>query len=186
MHILLTLIAQSTPSTTAAKASKSSGSYVPLLIIVGLFGLVYVFFLRPRQQRMRQQQTATRELGVGDEVMSAGGIFGRVVALDADEVEVEVAPGVVMTFVRRAISPRPAPGATGGSGAGSRRATTQTSEPVDDPWEAEPEPDGPGDTAGFIADAPADSSGPATGGTHQPGASSPAETRPEGPDQSGS
>ena len=165
MHLLLTLIAQSTTPTTAAKASKSSGSYVPLLIIVALFGLVYVFFLRPRQQRMRQQQTATRELGVGDEVMSAGGIFGRVVALDADQVEVEVAPGVVMTFVRRAISPRPAPGAATGPGAGSRRTTTQTSEPIDDPWEAEPEPDGPGDTAGFIA---------------------PPETGPDHPDQPGS
>ena len=175
MHLLLTLIAQSTTPTTAAKATKSSGSYVPLLIIVALFGLVYVFFLRPRQQRLRQQQTATKELGVGDEVMSAGGIFGRVVAIDADQVEVEVAPGVVMTFVRRAISPRPAPGAAAAGGAGTRRGATQAAEPIDDPWE--PEPDGPGDTAGFIGE---------SGGSTSPGGSTASETGPDAPDQSGS
>ena len=107
MHLLLHLLAQSTPSTTS-KTSKSSGSSVaPLIIIVGIFAVAYFLFLRPRQQRLRQQQTAAKQLSVGDEVMSAGGIHGRVVALDNDVVEVEVAPGVVMTFTRRAISPRP-------------------------------------------------------------------------------
>lgn len=127
MHPFLILLAQSTTSTTVAKSTKSSGSYVPLLVIIVVFALVYVLFLRPRQQRLRQQQTTARQLAVGDEVMSAGGIYGRVVALDADSVEVEVAPGVVMTFTRRAISARPAPG-----GAGSARSAVP--EPVDEPW----------------------------------------------------
>ncbi len=72
-----------------------------------VFGAVYFFFIRPRQQRMRQQQTQARQLSVGDEVVSAGGIHGRVVAIDNDVAEVEVAPGVVMTFLRRSISARP-------------------------------------------------------------------------------
>lgn len=106
MHFLIHVLAQSTPPTTA-KASKSSGSSVaPLLIIVVIFAVVYFLFIRPRSQRMRQQQTAAKQLSVGDEVMSAGGIYGRVVALDNDAVEVEVSKGVVMTFTRRAISPR--------------------------------------------------------------------------------
>lgn len=131
MHLHLILLAQSTPSTTVAKSTKSSGSYVTLLVILVLFALVYFLFLRPRQQRMRQQQTAARQLSVGDEVMSAGGIYGRVVALDADEVEVEVAPGVVMTFTRRAISARQ-PSAGGGATA---------AEPVDEPWQVEKDGD---------------------------------------------
>lgn len=136
MHHLIHLLAQSTTSTTAGKNTKSSGSYLPLLVIAVIFLLVYFLFLRPRQQRLRQQQTAAKELSVGDQVMSAGGIYGRVVALDADEVEVEVAPGVVMTFTRRAINPRPQP-------AGGPTAA----QPVDEPWNP-PEPDGPGDKAG--------------------------------------
>jgi preprotein translocase subunit YajC len=136
MHLFLSLLAQASTPTTVAKSTKSSGSYVPILILVVLFGAVYLLFLRPRQQRMRQQQQATRQLSVGDEVMSAGGIYGRIVALDADAVEVEVSPGVVMTFTRRAISARPQP--TG--------AAAPAAEPVDEPWQVEP--DGPGDRAG--------------------------------------
>jgi preprotein translocase subunit YajC len=138
MHLQhLLLVAQSSSPTTVAKSAKSSSSYVPLLIIILVFAAVYFLFLRPRQQRLRQQQTGAKVLSVGDEVMSAGGIFGRVVALDADEVEVEVAPGVVMTFMRRAISPR----TTNRTGT-SPPARSQ----VDEPWDVEP--DGPGDTAG--------------------------------------
>ncbi|HMC40770.1 MAG TPA: preprotein translocase subunit YajC [Acidimicrobiales bacterium] len=133
MHALLTLLAQSTTPTTAAKSTRSSGSYVPLLIIIGVFAVVYFGFLRPRQQRLRQQQTAARELGIGDEVVSAGGIYGRVVALDANEVEVEVAPGVVLTFLRRAISPRTQGGPAGGAGRGFGGAPTRGSQPVDEP-----------------------------------------------------
>ena len=46
-------------------------------------------------------------LSIGDEVVSAGGIYGRVVAIDNDVAEVEVAPGVVMTFLP-ALDQRPA------------------------------------------------------------------------------
>lgn len=140
-HLLIShLASQVTTTTKPGSSKKSSTSYVPLIFLVAIFAVVYFLFLRPRQQRMRQQQSATRELAVGDEVMSAGGIFGRVVALDADEVEVEVAPGVVMTFIRRAISPRQAP-------AGPRRVGgAAAAQPVDEPWEKDP--DGPGDQAG--------------------------------------
>lgn len=158
MRLHLILLAQSTPSTTVAKSTKSSGSYVTLLVIVVLFVLVYFLFLRPRQQRMRQQQTASRQLAVGDEVMSAGGIYGRIVALDADAVEVEVSPGVVMTFTRRAISARPQPAGGGPKGP----------EPVDEPWQVES--DGPGSTGSSASDEPGsgasgDDTPPASGTT---------------------
>lgn len=55
---------------------------------------------------MRQQQTQAKQLSVGDEVVSAGGIYGRVVAMDGDVAEVEVAPGVILTFLRRAVNAR--------------------------------------------------------------------------------
>jgi preprotein translocase subunit YajC len=134
MYPHLIYLAQSTTATTVAKSTKSSGSYVPLLVIVVIFGLLYFLFLRPRQQRLRQQQNVSKSLSVGDEVMSAGGIFGRIVALDSDAVEVEVAPGVVMTFIPKAISLRP-----GSVGSGSAAA-----DPVDEPWQVEPDSQ-PGD-----------------------------------------
>jgi hypothetical protein len=79
---------------------------------------------------LRQQQSTKRELSIGDEVVTAGGIYGRVVALDADVVEIEVASGVVLTVLRRAVNPRP--------------ATTPT-QPVDDEWPGDEER--PGDSS---------------------------------------
>lgn len=142
MHPSLIALAQAT-ATTAAKSSKSSsGSYLPLLIIIAIFVVGYILFIRPRQQRARQQQSASRQVAVGDEVMSAGGIYGRVVALDADSVEVEVSPGVVMTFTRRAISARQQAGGPGG-GAGLRRTATTPASQADEEWPAPPDPDVP-------------------------------------------
>ena len=106
MHALLNILAATIDDDRSLPRSRPSSTYT-LLFIVLVFGAVYFLFIRPRQQRMRQQQTQARQLSVGDEVVSAGGIYGRVVAMDTDVAEVEVAPGVVMTFLRRAISARP-------------------------------------------------------------------------------
>ena len=119
MHVALSILAATT--TTTAK-HKSSSSIAPFIIIIVVFAAVYLLFLRPRQQRMRQQQTAARQLSVGDQVVTAGGIQGRLVALDANVAEVEIAPGVVITLLRRAVSPSPdAP-------------ATSTPPPAEDDW----------------------------------------------------
>lgn len=130
MHSLLAFIAASTtPTTKPAKGSSSSS--LTFLIIIGLFVLVYFLFIRPRTQRMRQQQSSSKQLSVGDSVMSAGGIYGTIVALDSDVVEVEVSPGVVMQFTPRAISLRP--------GTTSKGSAAATPAPVvDDEWDTPP------------------------------------------------
>ncbi|HVA74489.1 MAG TPA: preprotein translocase subunit YajC [Acidimicrobiales bacterium] len=121
MHATLYFIAATT-TTVAGKKSTSSSS-LPLLIIVVLFAGAYFLFIRPRSQRMRQQQAATRQLEIGDDVVTAGGIHGRLVGIGDDTVEVEVSPGVVLTFLRRAVNAKPNPGGT---------ASTQASDPHDD------------------------------------------------------
>jgi len=148
MHALLTILAVT--STTTAKSSSKSSSEYPFLIILVVFFAVYMLFIRPRSQRMRQQQGAARTLSVGDPVLTAGGIHGRVVALDSDVAEVEVAPGVVLTFLRRAVNPRPdAPGPAG------------PSQPVDEDWpigqgqlDGPPLPDTSPPAGGWPADPP--------------------------------
>ncbi len=107
MHILLSSLAQSTPSTTVAKSTSSSGSLTPFLVLILIFGGAYFLFIRPRNKRTRAQQATLRQVGLGDEVMSAGGIFGTVVSVSPDSVGVEVSPGVVMTFLPRMVSRRP-------------------------------------------------------------------------------
>ncbi|HLI54460.1 MAG TPA: preprotein translocase subunit YajC, partial [Acidimicrobiales bacterium] len=129
----------SATSTTTSTSKTSGSSVAPLLVIVAIFAVVYFLFIRPRSQRLRQQQGAARQLSIGDEVMTAGGIYGRIVAMDDDAVEVEVSPGVVMTFTRRAVNPRPAPGSQRGpSGRGGfmRPPPQRQAQPVeeDPPW----------------------------------------------------
>lgn len=108
-HPLFSALLAATTSTTTHASSKSgsSSSYIFFVIILVFVG-VYFLVLRPRQRRVAQQQTGNTTLDVGDEVISAGGILGTVVAIAGDEVVVEVAPGQTMTFWRRAINLRSA------------------------------------------------------------------------------
>lgn len=92
----------------AATTKKASGSPASLIFIVLIVVAVYFLFLRPRSRRAKQQQQSSGTLSVGDEVISAGGILGRVTNIVGDEIEVEVAPGTTLTFWRRAINLRSA------------------------------------------------------------------------------
>lgn len=93
-------------------AQTSNGSplgslLVPAILIVGM----YVLLIRPQRARQRAQQSMLDELAVGDEVMTAGGLFGRVVRIDATSgrVGLLVAPGVEIEVLRIAVRERTAP-----------------------------------------------------------------------------
>ncbi|MGH9149246.1 MAG: preprotein translocase subunit YajC [Acidimicrobiales bacterium] len=77
-----------------------------LLFPLLLFGLMYVLLIRPQQQRVRAQRALVQSLEVGDEVITVGGLLGRVVDLDDEVATVEAAPGVTLRFRRVAISGR--------------------------------------------------------------------------------
>jgi len=69
-----------------------------------LLALMYVLLVRPQQQRVRRQRQLLASLVVGDRVVTLGGIMGQIVGLDDESAEVQVADGVVVAFVRGAIS----------------------------------------------------------------------------------
>jgi preprotein translocase subunit YajC len=77
----------------------------PLVLLGGVF---YFLLLRPNRTRQRQQQSLLESLKVGDEVMTAGGIFGTLKDIDEedDTVTVEIAPGTEVRMLRRAIAQR--------------------------------------------------------------------------------
>jgi preprotein translocase subunit YajC len=74
-----------------------------LLIIVIAFGFLYFVLLRPQRRRRVASEEMFASLEVGDEVVTAGGIFGTITALDEDEVRVEIAPQLQVRVARRAI-----------------------------------------------------------------------------------
>jgi len=79
------------------------GLLLPLMLMGGVF---YFLLIRPQQRRSRAQKDLLAGLDVGDEVLTAGGMFGIVVDIDDDEgvVTVEVAPNTRIRVVKRAIS----------------------------------------------------------------------------------
>src|ERR1700730_13539344 len=72
---------------------------LPILLI-----LMYLVLLRPQQQRLRAQRSLVASLDVGDEIITAGGIIGRIVALSDERGSIEVADGGGVDFLRVAIN----------------------------------------------------------------------------------
>jgi preprotein translocase subunit YajC len=77
-----------------------------LLFPILMLGLLWVLMIRPQQRRLREHQALVATLGVGDEVVTAGGIYGTVVGLDDATVELRVADGVVVRLLRSAVNGR--------------------------------------------------------------------------------
>lgn len=82
-------------------ASSSSGFF---FIIIIAFLLLWLIVVRPQRRRQNQQQQMISDLRVGDEVLTAGGIYGTVSRLDEDQVTVEIAPKTEVRVARRAIA----------------------------------------------------------------------------------
>jgi preprotein translocase subunit YajC len=88
----------------AASTSKSSGgSYLFLVAIVVLFGLLYFVTIRPQRNRQRAAAQTQRTVEPGAQVRTTAGMYGTVIAVDDQDVVLEVAPGVEIRFLRRAI-----------------------------------------------------------------------------------
>jgi preprotein translocase subunit YajC len=81
----------------------SSGSSFFLLIILA-FVVLYLVVVRPQRRRQLQQKELLNELQVGDEVLTAGGIYGTIKHLGDERVTVEIAPQLEVTVARRAIA----------------------------------------------------------------------------------
>jgi preprotein translocase subunit YajC len=112
----------------------SGGSGFLFILVIG-FLLIWLIVVRPQKRRQNQQRQLLEELNVGDEVLTAGGIYGTVSALDENEVTVEIAPNTEVRVARRAI-------------AGVTRDEPEDEEPdeADDEPEEHEEPEEPEET----------------------------------------
>jgi preprotein translocase subunit YajC len=82
-------------------ASGGSGFF---FIIIIAFLLLWLIVVRPQRKRQNQQRALLDELRVGDEVLTAGGIYGTVSRIDEDQVTIEIAPKTEVRVARRAIA----------------------------------------------------------------------------------
>jgi preprotein translocase subunit YajC len=77
---------------------------IGFIFILAMLALVWLFLVRPRQRQMRVQQRQLSALEVGDEIVTAGGLYGTVRRIDDDEVRVEIAPDLEVRIAKRAIA----------------------------------------------------------------------------------
>ena len=86
--------------TAAAGSASMLTSLLPLIL---MFGVLYFIMIRPQMKRQKEHRAMLEALAKGDEVVTAGGIVGKVVALSEQWVHVEVASGVVVMLQRSAV-----------------------------------------------------------------------------------
>jgi preprotein translocase subunit YajC len=87
----------------ATSSSSGSSSYTFLLLIVLVFVGFYFLMIRPQRRRQQQAQQQQRELSPGARVRTTAGMYATVSAVDGDDVILEVAPGVDVRYMRRAV-----------------------------------------------------------------------------------
>jgi preprotein translocase subunit YajC len=75
-----------------------------LIIIVVLFAAMWLFLIRPQRRRQVEQARLQDSIASGDEILTAGGVYGTVRAIEEDVVQVEIAPGTVIKLDRRAVA----------------------------------------------------------------------------------
>jgi len=80
------------------------------LVYFALLALAFFFLIvRPQRRRVTQHRAFVSALELGDDVVTTGGIYGTIRALRGDAVELEVAPGIVLTVARAAVAQRAYP-----------------------------------------------------------------------------
>ncbi len=85
----------------AAPAPNPLMSFLPLII---LFGIFYFMLIRPQMKRAKEQRNMIAALNKGDEVLTNGGLLGRIDDIAEQFVTLEIAPGVTVKLQKQAVS----------------------------------------------------------------------------------
>ena len=98
------LISPAYAQAAAPAAGPFGGDLMAFLPMVAIFVVFYFLLIRPQQKRAKETKAMLAALQKGDEVITAGGIVGKVSKLDEAYASVEVAPNVEIKVQRSAIS----------------------------------------------------------------------------------
>ena len=85
-----------------AGAASAFASFIPLILI---FAIMYFLLIRPQQKKMKEHKAMVEALRRGDQVLTQGGIIGKVTKVNEDgTAEVEIAEGVKVKVLRHTIA----------------------------------------------------------------------------------
>ena len=89
---------------TAASANSPSGILIGILPWLLIFLIFYLLMIRPQQKRVKEHAATIAAVKKGDDVITGGGIRGRVTKVMDDEAEVEIANGVRVRVIKSTLS----------------------------------------------------------------------------------
>lgn len=93
------------PQLVGQSSSNDGGSAFSLIVIVAIFGGLFLFMSYRQRRRMRDVDAFLETLAVGDEVRSAGGLLGKITTLGEDHVVLK-SEGTTLRLAKRAIVAR--------------------------------------------------------------------------------
>ena len=85
-------------------AGGSSAIFTQLLFFAAIFAIFYFLLIRPQQKQKRDRATMLASLRKGDRVVTSGGLYGTITALDEHKVTLRVADQVRLEFDRSAVA----------------------------------------------------------------------------------
>lgn len=88
----------------AGAAPQGNDIFSTLIFMAVIFGGLWFFMIRPQQKRQKEHQALLSNLGKGDEVVTSGGILGRVKDVQDQFVTVEIAKGVDVRLQKQAVA----------------------------------------------------------------------------------
>ncbi len=86
-----------------AQADGGSDPFLSLLPLVLIFAVFYFLLIRPQNKRQKEHKAMVANVGVGDEVVTAGGVLGKITEIKEQFVRVQVAEGVELKVQRHTI-----------------------------------------------------------------------------------
>lgn len=86
------------------QAAPAGGGMGMPLLLVGMFIVMYFFMIRPQQKKQKEQKKFRENLKTGDLVVTIGGIYGKILTIEADTLTIEVDRGTKLKIERGAVS----------------------------------------------------------------------------------
>lgn len=74
---------------TQPKTGGAGGIILLILMYAAIFGAMYLFLFRPQKKKQKEEKKMRENLQVGDEIVTIGGIYGRVISLKEDTIVIE-------------------------------------------------------------------------------------------------
>jgi len=91
------------PAWAQSGTSAQGGGIESLVLIVLMFGVLYFLMIRPQMKRAKEHKSMIDALQKGDEVVTAGGVLGRISRINENYVTLEIANGVEVNVQRPAV-----------------------------------------------------------------------------------